>query len=116
MNSIKEANIKNRTYYFFDDNNKIKIDKKSYKDILIYGVGYVTPNSVKPLYLIINKRNGYNEVSNGNKYLKLVPADDKLRQTRKTEELWDKTTYLARSTNNKSNSNKSNLILMTFYL
>ena len=32
-------------------------------------------NSVKPLYLIINKINGYIEESNGNKYLTPVPAD-----------------------------------------
>ena len=38
MSSIKETNIKNRTYYFFDDminiknfdTNRIKIDKNSY--------------------------------------------------------------------------------------
>ena len=43
-NKFKDIDIKNRTYYFFDDiinmknfdPNKIKIDKKSYKDILIY--------------------------------------------------------------------------------
>ena len=41
MGSIKEINIKNHTYYFFDDMVKIKdfnpdlqkIDKKSYKNI-----------------------------------------------------------------------------------
>ena len=57
------------------DPNKFKIDGKSYKNILIYYVGYVTPNSVKLLYLIINKINGYIEESNGNKYLTLLPAD-----------------------------------------
>ena len=42
--------IKNQTYYFFDvtiniknfDPNKIRIDEKSYKNILIYYIGYVT--------------------------------------------------------------------------
>ena len=42
MNSVNDINIENRTYYFFDDMiniksldpNKIKIDKKSYKNIL----------------------------------------------------------------------------------
>ena len=67
--------IKNRTNYFFNyiinktdfDPNKIKIDEKSYKSILIYYIGYVTiidskyvrTNSVDPLYLIIGKMNGY---------------------------------------------------------
>ena len=62
------------------DLNKVKIDKKSYKNILIYYIGYVTfkdleyvrINSVNPLYLITNKINGYFEESNGNKCLTLV--------------------------------------------
>ena len=49
-NKVKDINIKNRTYYLFNDiinienfdPNNIKIDKKSYKDILIYYIGYVT--------------------------------------------------------------------------
>ena len=73
-NNIKNVNIKNHTYYFFDDNinikyfdtNNIKIDERSYKNILIYYVAYVTIknskyvkiNSVNPLYFILNKMNG----------------------------------------------------------
>ena len=52
--------------------------------ILIYPIGYVTvkdlscatTNSVKPLYLAINKTNWYIEESNGNKYLAQVPTDE----------------------------------------
>ena len=48
--SVKNLNIKNHRYYFFDDiinikdfdPNNIKIDEKSYKNILIYYIGYVT--------------------------------------------------------------------------
>ena len=48
-NKMKDISIKNHTYYFFDDiidiqnfdSNDIKIDKKSYKNILIYYMGYV---------------------------------------------------------------------------
>ena len=55
------------------DPNKIKINEKSYKNILIYYIGYVTfneiscvkINSANPLYLIINKINGYFEEING---------------------------------------------------
>ena len=44
MENIKETNIKNQTYYFFDDminienfnRDLLKIDKKSYKNIGIY--------------------------------------------------------------------------------
>ena len=71
---------KNCMYYFNDDMidkkffdpNKIKIEQKSYKNILIYYIGYVTVknlsyikiNSINPLYFIIDKINGYIEESN----------------------------------------------------
>ena len=50
MGSIKEITIKNRTYYFFDDMIKIedfnsgllKITKKTYRNIDIYYIGYIT--------------------------------------------------------------------------
>ena len=38
---------------------------------------YVKINSANPLYLIINKVDGYFEEINGNKYLTLVSADKK---------------------------------------
>ena len=44
--SVKDINIKKRTYYFFNDINikdfdvDIKINEKSYKNILIYYIGY----------------------------------------------------------------------------
>ena len=48
--SVKDINIKKCTYYFFDDilnikdfdSNNIKKDEKSYKNILMYFIGYVT--------------------------------------------------------------------------
>ena len=48
-NKIKDIDLKTRTYYFFNDIiniksfdlNNIKIDEKSYKNILIYYIGYV---------------------------------------------------------------------------
>ena len=50
MGRVKEINIKNRTYYFFNDiinieefdSNLIKIDNGSYKDIDMYYIGYIT--------------------------------------------------------------------------
>ena len=49
-NNVRVIDIKNRTYYFFNDiiyiknfgPNNIKIDEKSYKNILIYYIRYVT--------------------------------------------------------------------------
>ena len=56
----------------------LKLDKKSYKNLDIYNIGYVTIkkigygydiNSVNPLYLRINNVNGYIEEVNEDKYL-----------------------------------------------
>ena len=57
------------------DPNKVKIDEKPYKNILIYYIvylsikdlRYVKMNGVNPLYLIIDKTNDDIEESNGNK-------------------------------------------------
>ena len=54
MGSTKEINIKNLTYYFYNDIidietfdlNNLKLDKKSYKDLVIYNIGYVTIKKV----------------------------------------------------------------------
>ena len=50
MRSTKQINIKHQTYYFYNDIvdietfdvNLLKIDKKTYKDIGIFNIGYVT--------------------------------------------------------------------------
>ena len=50
MGEIKQLNIKNKTYYFYDDiiniknfqSNLLKIDKKSYKGFNIYYISYIT--------------------------------------------------------------------------
>ena len=60
---VKDMNIENHTYYLFDDIiniknfdlNNIKIDEKSYKDIFLYYIGYLTIKDSK--YLIINSVN-----------------------------------------------------------
>ena len=54
MDATKQTNIKNRTYYFYNDiidlenfdAKLLKIDKKSYKDIGIYNIGYVTKKKI----------------------------------------------------------------------
>ena len=50
MGNIKQINIKNHTYYFFNDmidikdfdSNLLKTEKKSYKNIGIYNIRYIT--------------------------------------------------------------------------
>ena len=81
-NKVKDMNIKNRTYYFFNDiiaiedfdSNNIKIDEKPYKNILIYYIGYATIkecvkiDSVNPLCITFRYVNRYFEEINGNKH------------------------------------------------
>ena len=72
--------IKNCTYYVLDeiiniknlDLSNIKIQKKSYKNILIYYTGYVASNILKPLDLFINNDTRYLEENDGNNYLTLI--------------------------------------------
>ena len=76
----KQINIKNRICFFYNgiiniktfDARLLKIDKKSYKDIGIYNIGYITKKkiddcqniySVNLLYLIIANVSGYIEDS-----------------------------------------------------
>ena len=62
-NKVKDKDIKNCAYYFFDDIidiknfdlNNIKIDENSFKNILIYYIGYVTIKDSK--YVKINSVN-----------------------------------------------------------
>ena len=91
MRTIKQIDIKNRTYYFYNDmvdikkfdSNLLKIDKKSYKDI--YNIGYITIKkiddyeniySVNPLYLTITHASGYIEEKGVNKYLVFDSTDE----------------------------------------
>ena len=109
-NKIKVIDIKNQTYYFFDDiinmknfnSNNIKIDEKSYKNILIYYIGshiqyrikdskYVKTNSINPLYFNFSKVNGYFEIINRKKIFDASSYKWKQRKNiEKDEELWSK--------------------------
>ena len=112
-NKVIDIDIKNCTYYFFNDiiNIKnfdlinIKIDEKLYKDIVIYYIGYVMIkdsqyikiNRENLLDLILNKRNEYFEEINRNNYLALVPTNESKEKIKKYEELWSKVRDLIRS-------------------
>ena len=109
MEIIKQINIKNRTYYFFNDmiNVKnfdpglLKIDKKSYKSIDIFYIGYITMkdsdhvkiNSINPRYLIIGEVDGYIEENNGNKYLTFTSTDKNKKVLEKYTKVWDEIKY-----------------------
>ena len=86
MGQIKELNIKNQTYYFFDDminikyfhSNLIKIDKKLHQDFDICYIGYITIkmfsdceniHSVNSWYLIIHSATRHFKEKYGEKHL-----------------------------------------------
>ena len=92
MGQVKDIKIQNQTYYFFGDMINIKnfhsyllkIDKKSYKDIHIYYISYITIkkcgdceniHSVNPLHLIIHYATGHFKEENDEKYLILDLTD-----------------------------------------
>ena len=106
MGEVKQIEIKNRTYYFYNnminlkniDPNLLKIDKKSYKNIGIYDTGYITIKkiddyeniySVNPLYLIIAHANGYIEEKGVNKYLVFDSTDENKELLKKYNDVFN---------------------------
>ena len=71
MGVVKQIDIKNRTYYFYNDminikkfdSNLLKIDKKSYKDIGIYNNGYITIKRIDDYYSVNNNYSIKNKYS-----------------------------------------------------
>ena len=93
MGEVKQINTKNRTFYFYNDiidlknvdARLLKIDKKSYKNIVIYNIGYITIKkiedceniyNVNSLYLLIDHASGYIEEKGVKKYLIFDSTDE----------------------------------------
>ena len=106
MGTIKQIDIKNRIYYFYNDMTDIKIfdsqllkiDKKSYKNIGIYNIGYITIKkiddykniySVNPLYLTITHISGYIEKKGVNKYLVSDSMDENKELLKKYNDVFN---------------------------
>ena len=107
MGKVKEIEIKNRTYFFYNgiinlknfDSNLLKINKNHYKGINIYYTGYITIKkiddfeniySVNLLYLLVNHTKGYLEEKNGNKYLIFDDSvNDSKALLKKYAGIWD---------------------------
>ena len=112
MGTVKQTNVKNRTYCFYNDmidiktfdSDLLKIDKKSYKDIGIYNIGYIIIKkiddyesiySVNPLYLTINHASGYIECNSVeekgiNKYLIFNSTDENKELCKKYNDVFSK--------------------------
>ena len=116
MEEVKQIDIKNRTYYFYNDiidlkdfdARLLKIDKKSYKNIGIYNIGYITIKkiddcesiySMNPLYLRVDHVNGYIEEKGVNKYLVFDSTDE-------NKELFKKYNDVFNGIRNKIKKNK----------
>ena len=86
MGEVKEINIINQSYYFFDGitdirnfhSNLLKINKKLHKELDIYYIGYITIkkfsdceniHSVNPFYLIFHSATGHFKEKYGEKHL-----------------------------------------------
>ena len=100
MKITKQINIKNGTYYFYNnfDVKLLKTDKKSYRDIGIYNIGYVTKkkigdcmniNSVNPLYLGITHVSGYTEEKDMDKYLVFDSTDENKELLKKYNDVFN---------------------------
>ena len=106
METVKQINIKNRTYYFYNgiidlenvDARLLKVDKKSYKDINIYNIGYITKkkidecnniNSINPSYLNITHSNEYIEEKGMNKYLVFDSTDENKELLKKYNDVFN---------------------------
>ena len=108
MGKIKDINIKNRTYYFYDDiinikdfdPNLLKLDAKSFKNVSIYYIGYITnsditnsgnldiTNSVNPLYLLVHVIDCSIEGKEGSKYLNITLTDSNSKALKQYAEIW----------------------------
>ena len=98
----KQLNVKNRIYYFWDDQINIKnfnpallkLDKKSSIGANIYYIGFVTKrpeyniNSVNPLYLVVGEIDGFIEEKNDSKYLNIVLTNSNSEMLKKYADIW----------------------------
>ena len=108
MREVKQINIKNRSYYFYNDiiNLKkfdvglLKIDKKSFKDIDIYYIGYITKKKIDDcqniysvnlcIYLLIMRMDILKK-KKWNEYLMFDSVDENKKLLKKYNDVWNGT-------------------------
>ena len=120
MGELKQRNIKNRAYYFYNDiinldqfdESKIKVDKEDFNDIDIYYLGYEHKkkisecdviNSVNPFYLrIVDMKGQFEKGKDDAWYLVISDDDDVFKKlvdifesikNKITEKKWDLVKY-----------------------
>ena len=132
--TTRQMSIKNRTYHFYNDlinitnfeTNNLKLDKKISLGLDIYYIGYVDKkpewniNSVNPLYLIINRTDGFAEEKNDNKYLNISDTDKNNEILKKYNQVFDGIKYHIKKTittvNMINTTRKLNFLVMLSFL
>ena len=94
MGVVKQIDIKNRTYYFYNN-----IDLKNFDAGLFKIIGYIKIKkknddyesiySLNPLYLRIDHASRYIEEKNRNKYLNFDPGDENKELLKKYNDVWN---------------------------
>ena len=118
MGNIKQINIKNHTYYFFNDminiqnfnSSLLKIDKKSYKFIDIYYIGYITIKTTSDYESI----NSVNPLNIGNEHLTFASTDKTKKLLKKYTELQNEIKNLNERMNDKSGEYGKNFMKIKF--
>ena len=132
MEEAKQINIKNRTYYFYNnvinlkdfESNLWKINKKHSKDINIYYTGYITIKkfdgyekiyNLNPLYLSVNHTSGYIEEKNRNKYLIFDDSTDENKELlKKYRDVWETKTKIKATNGGKENDYEKDYMKIKF--
>ena len=110
------------------DSNLLKINKKSYKSVGIYYIGYITIkrisdyeniNNVYSVYLIIDKAEGYIECNsigetNRNKYLTFASTEKNKEVLKKYRELWNGIKYLIECNSIKADEYEKDFMKIKF--
>ena len=102
----------------------LKINKKPYKNISIYYIGYITVkdskyvyiNNVNHLYIIIGEVDGSIKEKNVNKYLNFASTDKNKKILEKCTKLWNEIKSLIEKINDKPSKYEKGYMKIKFSL
>ena len=126
--TVKQMNIKDRTYYFYNDLINItsfeainlKLDKKISLGLDIYYIGYVDKkpdwniNSINQLYLLINRIDEFVEEKNGNKHLNISDTDRNIEILKKYNQVFSGIKYHIKKLNDNDSEYEKDYMKIKF--
>ena len=126
--TTKQLNIKNRTYYFYNDlinilgfeANNLKLGRKTSMELGIYYICYFDKkpewnvNSANPLYLMINRIDRFIEEKNGVKYLNISDTGKISEILKKYNQVFDGIKYHIKKINNNDSKYDKNYMKIKF--